>query len=320
MAWSTDVTHFQLADNLRDSTVLWGFYIRLGGMADKFDDMHKDVKRVVNVAEDILEYMRKSERSATYVASDRLQMPLKPGVFHGRDDFVKQIAEFFLQEETPRVCILGPGGMGKTSASLAVVQSPLLQQRFPSRNRVWVPCIEATSAARLLEILCIQLQMSGDRQITLEKIIFELDASKEPRLILLDNFETPWNSSTQEQVEVILLQLAELRHISILVTMRETYPPCSNAIKWQSKYIEPMDDEACLRIFHEINPSSKDDPDVGRLLTALGYMPFVVTLMAKLGMRAKSTAKELLDAWLESGPDMLPYKSEWNTNRSISLR
>jgi tetratricopeptide (TPR) repeat protein len=276
----------------------------------------KDMKHVVNVVEDIQEYKCRSNRSATLLSSDRQPIPLKPEIFHGRDDFVKSIAQLFLQEETSRICILGPGGMGKTSASLAVVESSLLQKRF--RNCVWVPCIEATSATLLLEILYIQLQVPGDKKITLEKIISELDASKEPRLILLDNFETPWNSCAQKQVEDILRQLAELSHIAILVTMRGTYPPC-NTIRWQSKYIEPTDDEACLRIFHEINPSSKDDPDIGRLLTALGHMPFAVTLMAKLGMEGKLTAKELLDAWSESGPDILSDNPEQSMNRSISL-
>ena len=280
--------------------------------------MHKDMKHVVDVVEDIQEYMCRSNR---LLSSDRQQtsMPLKPEVFHGRDDFVKSIAQLFLQEETSRVCILGPGGMGKTSASLAVVESSLLRKRFPPRNCVWVPCIEATSATLLLEILYIQLQVPGDKQITLEKILSELNASKEPRLILLDNFETPLNSSTQKQVEDILRQLAELSHVAILVTMRGTFPPCNNTIEWQSKYIEPTDDDACLRIFHDINPSSKDDPDVGRLLTALGHMPFAVTLMAKLGMEGKSTAKELLDAWSEFGPDILSDKPEQSMNRSISL-
>jgi hypothetical protein len=62
------------------------------------------------------------------------EMPLKPEIFHGRDDFVKDIAQLLLQEETSRVCILGPGGMGKTSVSLAVVESPLIKERFPGGN------------------------------------------------------------------------------------------------------------------------------------------------------------------------------------------
>jgi tetratricopeptide (TPR) repeat protein len=227
-----------------------------------------------------------------------------------------------MKKETAHVCLLGPGGMGKTSVSLAVVELPLIKEQFPSGNCVWVPCIEATSAALLLEILYIQLQVAGDKQITLEKIISHLDASKQPSLILFDNFETPWNApgfGTQKQIEDILRQLAVLRHIAIFITMRGTHPPCNDVIHWQSKNIEPTDEEACFRIYHGNNPSSKDDPDVGRLLAVLGYMPFAVTLMAKLGMEGKSTAKELLDAWRESGPDILSGKPEDSMNRSISL-
>jgi len=98
--------------------------------------------------------------------------------------------------------------MGKTSGSLAVVELPAINDQFPSGNCVWVPCVEATSATLLLEVLYIQLQVpeNGDKKVTLEKIISELKVSKQPRLILLDNFETPWNApgGTQKQVSDIL--------------------------------------------------------------------------------------------------------------------
>ena len=254
----------------------------------------------------------------------RQEMPLKPEIFHGRDDFVEDIARSLLQEETSRICILGPGGMGKTSVSLAVVELPVIKERFPGGNCVWVPCIEATSATLLLEILYIQLQVpgDGDKQVTLEKVISALDGSKEPRLILLDNFETPWNAlgGTQKRVSDILRKLAMLNHVAILVTMRGTYPPC-DAIEWQSHTIQPTDEAACRRIFHDINPSSKNDPNVDRLLAALGHMPFAVALMANLGKRGKSAANELLKMWYTSGTDMLSVSnsSEKSMNRSISL-
>ena len=122
------------------------------------------MKHVVDAVEDVQEYMCRSNQ---LLSPDRQQMsmPLKPEVFHRRDDFVKSIAQLFLQEQTSCVCILGPGGMGKTSVSMAVVESSVLQKWFPSRNCVWVPCIEATSAT-LLEILFIQLQVPAeDKQI-----------------------------------------------------------------------------------------------------------------------------------------------------------
>ena len=180
-------------------------------------------------------------------------------------------------------------------------------------------CIEATSVT-LLEILYTQLQIPGDKQTTLEKIISELDGLKQPRLILLDNFETPWNGGTQQQVSDILRKLAMLGHVSILVTMRGTYPPCE-AIEWQSQTIQPTNEAACRRIFHDINLSSKNDPDVDRLLAALGHMPFAVTLMANLGKRGQSTANELLEVWYTSGTDMLSITNlpEKSMNRSISL-
>jgi tetratricopeptide (TPR) repeat protein len=252
----------------------------------------------------------------------RQEMPLKPEIFHGRGDFVEDIARSLLREETSRICILGPGGMGKTSVSLAVVELPVIKERFPGGNCVWVPCIEATSATLLLEILYTQLQVPGDQQITLEKIISELNALKQPHLILLDNFETPWNApgGTQKHVSDILRKLAMLSHVAILLTMRGTYPPC-DAIKWQSHTIQPTDEAACRHIFYDINPSSKDDPDVDRLLGALGHMPFAVTLMANLGKRGKSTANELLEMWYTSGTDMLSVTNspEKSMNRSISL-
>ena len=155
-------------------------------VADKVDDMHEDVKN-------IKEIQVKTQRSTTLRSSDAVvqQMPLKPGVFHGRDDIIEEITQLLMKEDTSRVCILGPGGIGKTSISLAVVEQPFIKARFPPENLVWVPCIEATSATLLLEILYIQLQVPGNKQVTIEKIISLLNTSTQPRLILLDNFETP---------------------------------------------------------------------------------------------------------------------------------
>jgi hypothetical protein len=200
----------QLANDLRDSARISDLHARLR----KVDDMHHKV-------EDIHTILFKLKRSESRPVLARQEMPLKPEIFHGRDDLIKGIAQLLLQEETSRVCILGPGGMGKTSVSLAVVELPLIKERFPGRNIVWVPCIEATSATLLLEILYIQLQIPGEKELTLEKIISELETLEQPRLFVVDNFETPWNGN-RKQVSDILRKLAMLSHIAILVTMRKT--------------------------------------------------------------------------------------------------
>jgi len=317
----------QITNDLRDSAHISEIHARLRRMADKLDDIHEGVKHTANKVDDIHNKLEDFEvilkRSGTRFVSDTLtrqEMPLKPEVFHGRDDMVEGIAQLLLHEETSRVCILGPGGMGKTSVALAVVELPLIKERFPGRNLVWVPCIQAVSATLLLEILYKQLRIPGGKQVTLDKIISELDTLKNPRLVLLDNLETPWNAPEGHQkVGDILRKLAMLSHVAMLVTMRGKYPPCNQAITWQSKDIEAIDEPASLRIYHDINLDSANDPDVARLLTALGRMPFAVTLMAKLGVESQSSAKDLLDAWSESGTDILSNNPEESMNRSICL-
>ena len=76
--------------------------------------VHEDVK-------DIKQILAKTHQSATRPSDVvRQRMPLKPEVFHGRDGIVQEITYLLMKEETSRICILGPGGMGKTSVSLGV--------------------------------------------------------------------------------------------------------------------------------------------------------------------------------------------------------
>ena len=324
---SLDLLFLQFANDLRDSTLLSKLHVRLSKMANKVDDIHYKVDNIHYKVDgthykvdDIYTILCKLNESGSQPVSDTLarqKIPLKPEIFHGRDDMVEGIAKMLLEEKTSRICVLGTGGMGKTSASLAVAELPLIKERFGG-NIIWVPCIEATSATLLLDILYIQLEVSGDKQVTLEKIISELDAPKQPRLIMFDNFETPWNGN-QKQVGDILRRLAMLSHIAILVTMRGKHAPCHNAIKWQSMNIGATDEAASLRIYHDINPDSKNDPDVARLLSVLGHMPFAITLMAKIGLESQWSAKGLLDAWSKSGPDLLSKDPAQSMNRSIQL-
>ena len=177
LAEPTNLPFLQLANDLRDSALIGNLHVRLCKMTNKVDDMHYKVDDTHHKVEDIHTILFKLKRSGTRPVSDSLarqEMPLKPEIFHGRDDMVEGIAKLLLLEETSRVCILGPGGMGKTSVSLAVVELPLIKEQFPGGNIVWMPCIEATSAT-LLKIMSIQLQIPGDKEVTLDKIISELN-------------------------------------------------------------------------------------------------------------------------------------------------
>ena len=110
---------------------------KLYGIDNKMDDMHYKMDDTHYKVDNIHAYLFKLKRLETWPVSDTLarqEIPLKPEIFHGRDDMVEVIAKLLLQEETSRVCIFGPGGMGKTSVTLAVVELPLIEERFPGEN------------------------------------------------------------------------------------------------------------------------------------------------------------------------------------------
>jgi len=254
---------------------------------------------------------------------ERQDMPSKPAVFYGRDDLVEKTSKLLSSEAALHMCILGPGGMGKTSLALAIIESPLVKAKFQEEHRVWVPCVEATSASLFLQVLYTSLRVQRQTDSVMSDILYELKSSNEPYLLLLDNFETPWNTtneSDQKRVEETLHKLNQLGHVSILITMRGSQPPTID-VDWHPEKIPATDKDACRRICQRINPAWNLDPDIDDLVDAVGCMPFAITLMAYRGRKSGWSAGALLDEWRQRGTDMWsPDGSlESGMNKSISL-
>jgi len=313
----TEIT--QVAKDLRTTQVVE----KIQGRLQDIHTLTKNISDQVNLLrkdfKEIMDNLKLEGRSKTL---GRQEMPSKPNIFYGRDHLVDKTGRILSSSTPSYVCLLGPGGMGKTSLALAIVESPLVQAKFPDKHSVWVPCVEATSASLLHQVIYSSLGIKGQTENIMDDIMNELKGSKEPRLLLFDNFETPWNTADghRAQVQDILCKLEGLKHVSILITMRGSRPP-TDGMEWHEEIIPPTDKDACRLICFKINPRWKDDRDLDKLLDALGCMPFAVTLMANLGSESQSTASELLEEWLSIGTDMLSPKDspENNMNRSISL-
>jgi ABC-type phosphate/phosphonate transport system ATPase subunit len=56
-------------------------------------------------------------------------LPAEPKIFHGRESEVSNILDLFGQG-TPRVAILGAGGMGKTSLARVIVHHADIAARY----------------------------------------------------------------------------------------------------------------------------------------------------------------------------------------------
>ncbi|KAF9059138.1 hypothetical protein BDP27DRAFT_1342044 [Rhodocollybia butyracea] len=227
-------------------------------------------------------------------------IPDAPNIFFGRD----AIVDDFPENNMARICLLGPGGMGKTSIARAVLNHQSIIEYFGKGNRVWVPCVKATSVSLLQDTLYGSLGVSLNTGNTLHDIIHDLKSLKSPIILLLDNFETPWNLHSRMEVQDVLLQLEKLEHVALFVTMRSSQPP-GDSIHWESVHLKAVDEEASILIYAGIDPAGSQSPELALLLDEVGHMPLAITLMAKLGKNLGSTPADLLEQYKQGGTTVM---------------
>ncbi|KAF7373195.1 hypothetical protein MSAN_00528100 [Mycena sanguinolenta] len=194
---------FQLASQLR----VQASQLRVEDLLAKIKAEHSTLRPQLDRIEDAVKHFSQPHNATVR----REDMRLLPPIFLGRDALVGKIALLLTTQETSRVCISGVGGMGKTSVAVAVTESPIIRNIFPKEYIFWVPCITAKSSDLLRRVLYTQLRITAETYDSLDPLIAELDESKQPRLLLLDNFETPWLSGPDPlEVGHILRRLAAL--------------------------------------------------------------------------------------------------------------
>ncbi|KAF8170523.1 hypothetical protein K438DRAFT_1982670 [Mycena galopus ATCC 62051] len=305
--------------------------------------LHSIKSQYTNLDDKVNKFQRTLEDAVKPHSSPRTRkdMPMPHHIFHGRDDFVADVITLFTSLPASRVCITGAGGMGKTSVTLAVAASVIkntvngVQQGVFDPDYVfWVPCIEASSADLFLQTLYTQLRITAESYDSLDPLIRELDVSKEPRLLLLDNFETTWLSRDQSEVSSILHQITALSHVGLLVSMTSGYPPESDSIHWVHQPLSALDPsparEAFKRKYRIASQRGKlaadagginleDTPELEELLRSLGHLPLAITLMAALGGRLGATPADLLHQWDETGTEMISRGVTDNMDRTIGF-
>ncbi|KAK7022338.1 hypothetical protein R3P38DRAFT_3195718 [Favolaschia claudopus] len=262
-------------------------------------------------------------------AYPRQDMPPLAQKLYGRESLIDEIATLLASEDTSRVCITGAGGMGKTSVALAVVDSPTIKNAFPKEFIFWVPCVEAKSSDLIRRILYAQLRVTAETYDSLETLIAELDATKERRLILLDNFETPWlrlSGEEKDKVAIILHSLAKLSHIALLVTMTSGFTP--GDINWEHRPLSPLDSSAASAAFKSRYRYAAggrelvhEEPQLEEFLTSIGRIPLAITLAATSGGHLRASPSDLLQDWSRSGTGMMSDHEEETAgmNRTIRL-
>ncbi|KAJ7761829.1 hypothetical protein B0H16DRAFT_1530683 [Mycena metata] len=212
-------------------------------------------------------------------------LPPPPQIFHGREAELEAVS-LALLGDSPRVAIIGPGGIGKTTLATAILHSEVVAKYT---NRYFVQCETSHSAKDLMYVLGSHLGLEPSKALS-QDIYEHLRTQVTPHaktLLAFDNLENSWEPKTSRRgVEEFLSTLADIAGVAILITMRGAERPAS--INWSRPFLpqlKPLTTHAARQIFIDIADDPVGDVEataLDGLLEATGNVPLAISLMANV--------------------------------------
>ncbi|KAJ7893777.1 P-loop containing nucleoside triphosphate hydrolase protein, partial [Mycena leptocephala] len=208
-------------------------------------------------------------------------LPASPKIFHGRESELENLIDILLCVPA-RAAILGPGGMGKTTLAMAALHHSAIMEKYNLRH--FISCESASTCADLMTTMRLFLGLEPSSQLSIE--IVQHFGQCGPCLVVLDNFESPWESrESRAQVEEFLSLLADIPNLALVVTMRGAERP--GRVKWNRPFLpplEPLSLSASRQIFVEVadEPPNGETSALDDLLDLSGSLPLAVSLMANI--------------------------------------
>jgi hypothetical protein len=117
-------------------------------------------------------------------------LPPAPKIFYGRDFELQEVIEL-LTQDSPRIVILSPGGIGKTSLAQIALHHEDVVAKYP--KRYLVPCHSSLTSSDLISPISSHIGFKSAKN--LQHILQYFTCSK-PSLLVLDNFETLWQPAS----------------------------------------------------------------------------------------------------------------------------
>ncbi|KAJ7452558.1 hypothetical protein FB451DRAFT_1374030 [Mycena latifolia] len=273
-------------------------------MQEEAEIMHKEIYKT-----------GESQNSSNSIS----MLPAKPKIFHGRESELKKIVDI-LQQESPRIAILGAGGMGKTSLAKATLHHPDIASKY--EQCFFVLADSVTTSIGLSVLIVENIGLKPAKNLT--KQVIHYFATTGPSLLILDNLETPWEPlESRGEVEELLSKLTDVPHLALMITMRGAERPAK--VQWTRPFLaplKPLSDDAAQATFVAIAEDAYESKDVDEVLSLTDNMPLAVDLIAH-AVDMEGSCSAVLARWKSEKTSLLSAgndrKSNLDTSITISL-
>ncbi|KAJ7707936.1 P-loop containing nucleoside triphosphate hydrolase protein [Mycena metata] len=256
--------------------------------------------------------------SGSYASSNSISLlPAEPKIFHGRESELADILKHF-EQSTPRIAILGAGGMGKTSLAQAVLHHEKIVIKYQG-NRLFVACDTAASKVELAGLIGAHLGMKPGKDLT--RAVLDRLSEGSPTLLILDNLETVWEpAESRKEVEEFLSLLTDITSLALMITMRGAERP--SKVQWTRPFLpslEPLSQEAARKVFIAIAEDRHPMEEINQVLHLTDNMPLSINLLAHAVDVEGTTA--ILSRWQREHTSVISegYDRRSNLESSILL-
>ncbi|KAJ6450031.1 P-loop containing nucleoside triphosphate hydrolase protein [Mycena vitilis] len=242
-------------------------------------------------------------------------LPSKPQSLHGRDSELSEILQLF-SEGSPRIAILGAGGMGKTTVARAVLHHAQITTRY-EEHRHFVACDSARSKLELAAHVGAHLGLKPGRDLT--RAVVQHLSIKPASLLILDNLETVWEPmECRREIEDFLSLLTDVKHLALIVTMRGAERPAQ--VAWSHPFLpplKPLEQDAARQMFIDIADDGHNPEDIDQVLALTDNMPLAISLLAHLA--DSEGCPTVLTRWDEEKTSVVSYGWDRKSNLDMSI-
>ncbi|KAJ7845337.1 P-loop containing nucleoside triphosphate hydrolase protein, partial [Mycena leptocephala] len=244
-------------------------------------------------------------------------LPSEPKIFHGRDSECSDILHLFSQG-TPRIAILGAGGMGKTSLARAIIHHTEITERY-NQHRFFVACDSAATQVELAALIGAHVGLKPGKDLT--HLVIQYFSSSSDCLLILDNLETLWEPvKSRGKIEEFLSLLTSVDHLALVITMRGAERPAK--VAWTHPFLpalKSLEQDAARQTFIDIAGNTHDPEQVDKVLSLTDNMPLVISLIAHLV--DSEGCSHVLSCWEGEKTSLISdgYDRTSNLDLSISL-